>query len=309
MLTGKNVVVGVTGGIAAYKACELVRLFKKANASVRVVMTKNAAEFVQPLTFETLSGNQVYTDQFYKAWEIGHISLQNFADLTVIAPATANVIGKMASGIADDLLTTSVMAMTTPVLIAPAMNSGMWRNPATQKNMETLVARGIHVVGPGSGELACGINDVGRMSEPDEIFKKAKEILLAKRDFEGKTVLVTAGPTREKLDPVRFLSNRSTGKMGYAIAEAARDRGACVELVTGPGSIPAPAGVSVTRIESTNDMFKAVTEIAKRADVVIQAAAPADFTPETVKDQKIKKTGDSMTLTLVSTPDIAKYLG
>ncbi|MBE5791852.1 MAG: bifunctional phosphopantothenoylcysteine decarboxylase/phosphopantothenate--cysteine ligase CoaBC [Clostridiales bacterium] len=309
MLTGKNVVVGVTGGIAAYKACELVRLFKKANASVRVVMTKNAAEFVQPLTFETLSGNQVYTDQFYKAWEIGHISLQNFADLTVIAPATANVIGKMASGIADDLLTTSVMAMTTPVLIAPAMNSGMWRNPATQKNMETLVARGIHVVGPGSGELACGINDVGRMSEPDEIFKKAKEILLAKRDFEGKTVLVTAGPTREKLDPVRFLSNRSTGKMGYAIAEAARDRGACVELVTGPVSIPAPAGVSVTRIESTNDMFKAVTEIAKRADVVIQAAAPADFTPETVKDQKIKKTGDSMTLTLVSTPDIAKYLG
>ena len=309
MLTGKNVVVGVTGGIAAYKACELVRLFKKANASVRVVMTKNAAEFVQPLTFETLSGNQVCTDQFHKAWEIGHISLQNFADLTVIAPATANVIGKMASGIADDLLTTSVMAMTTPVLIAPAMNSGMWRNPATQKNMETLVARGIHVVGPGSGELACGINDVGRMSEPDEIFKKAREILLAKRDFEGKTVLVTAGPTREKLDPVRFLSNRSTGKMGYAIAEAARDRGACVELVTGPVSIPAPAGVSVTRIESTNDMFKAVTEIAKRADVVIQAAAPADFTPETVKDQKIKKTGDSMTLTLVSTPDIAKYLG
>ncbi len=309
MLTGKNVVIGVSGGIAAYKACELVRLFKKANASVRVVMTKNAAEFVQPLTFETLSGNQVYTDQFHKAWEIGHISLQNFADLTVIAPATANVIGKMASGIADDLLTTSVMAMTTPVLVAPAMNSGMWRNPATQKNMETLIFRGIHVVGPGSGELACGINDVGRMSEPNEIFEKAKEILLAKRDFEGKTVLVTAGPTREKLDPVRFLSNRSTGKMGYAIAEAARDRGACVELVTGPVSIPAPSGVSVTRIESTNDMFSAVTEIARRADVVIQAAAPADFTPETVKDQKIKKTGDSMTLTLVSTPDIAKYLG
>lgn len=309
MLTGKRVVIGVTGGIAAYKACELTRLFKKAGASVRVVMTEHAKEFVQPLTFETLSGNQVYSDQFHKAWEIGHISLQNFADLTVVAPATANIIGKMASGIADDLLSTTVMAMTTPVLIAPAMNSGMWNNPATQKNIVTLKKYGVHVVGPASGELACGINDVGRMSEPEEIFLKAKEILLAKRDFEGKTVLVTAGPTREKLDPVRFLSNRSTGKMGYAIAEAARDRGAKVELVTGPVSLSEPLGVSVTRIESTADMFNAVTEIAKRADVVIQAAAPADFTPETVRDQKIKKTGDSMNLTLVSTPDIAKYLG
>lgn len=309
MLTGKRVVIGVTGGIAAYKACELTRLFVKAGASVRVVMTEHAKEFVQPLTFETLTGNQVYTDQFHKAWEIGHISLQNFADLTVIAPATANIIGKMASGIADDLLSTTVMAMTTPVLIAPAMNSGMWRNPAAQANMETLKTRGIRVVGPGTGELACGISDVGRMSEPSEIFEKAKGILLSKRDFEGKTVLVTAGPTREKLDPVRFLTNRSTGKMGYAIAEAARDRGAFVELVTGPVNLPAPAGVNVTRVESAMDMFSAVTEIAKRADVVIQAAAPADFTPENVKEQKIKKTGDNMTLTLVSTPDIAKHLG
>lgn len=309
MLTGKRVVIGVTGGIAAYKACELTRLFVKAGASVRVVMTEHAKEFVQPLTFETLTGNQVYTDQFHKAWEIGHISLQNFADLTVIAPATANIIGKMASGIADDLLSTTVMAMTTPVLIAPAMNSGMWRNPAAQANMETLKTRSIRVVGPGTGDLACGISDVGRMAEPIEIFEKAKEILLAKHDFEGKTVLVTAGPTREKLDPVRFLTNRSTGKMGYAIAEAARDRGAAVELVTGPVNLPAPAGVNVTRVESTMDMFSAVTEIAKRADVVIQAAAPADFTPENVKEQKIKKTGDNMTLTLVSTPDIAKHLG
>ena len=309
MLTGKNVVIGVTGGIAAYKACELTRLFVKAGASVRVVMTEHAKEFVQPLTFETLTGNQVYSDNFSRAWEIGHISLQNFADLTVIAPATANIIGKMASGIADDLLSTTVMAMTTPVLIAPAMNSGMWRNKATQANMETLKQRGIHVVGPGTGDLACGISDVGRMSEPAEIFDKAREILIAKRDFEGKTVLVTAGPTRERLDPVRFLTNRSTGKMGYAIAEAARDRGAVVELVTGPVNLSAPAGVNVTRVESTMDMFKAVTDIAKRADVVIQAAAPADFTPETVKDQKIKKTGDSMTLALVSTPDIAKHLG
>ncbi len=309
MLTGKNVVVGVTGGIAAYKTCELTRLFVKAGASVRVVMTEHAKEFVTPLTFETLTGNQVYSDNFTRAWEIGHISLQNFADLTVIAPATANIIGKMASGIADDLLSTTVMAMTTPVLIAPAMNSGMWRNKATQANMETLIARGIRTVGPGSGDLACGISDVGRMAEPIEIFEKAKEILLAKRDFEGKTVLVTAGPTREKLDPVRFLTNRSTGKMGYAIAEAARDRGAKVELVTGPVNLSAPSGVNVTRVESTMDMFNAVTEIARRADVVIQAAAPADFTPETVKDQKIKKTGGNMTLTLVSTPDIAKYLG
>ena len=309
MLTGKNVVVGVTGGIAAYKACELVRLFVKAGASVRVVMTEHAKEFVSPLTFETLSGKQVYSDNFNKAWEIGHISLQNFADLTVIAPATANIIGKMACGIADDLLSTTVMAMTTPVLIAPAMNSGMWRNKATEANMETLKSRGVFVVGPASGELACGITDVGRMAEPIEIFEKAKKILIAKRDFEGKTVLVTAGPTREKLDPVRFLTNRSTGKMGYAIAEAARDRGAKVELVTGPVNLPEPSGICVTRVESTQDMFSAVTELAKCADVVIQAAAPADFTPETVKDQKIKKTGDSMTLTLVSTPDIAKHLG
>jgi len=309
MLSGKCVVVGVTGGIAAYKACEIVRGLKKMNASVRVVMTENAKEFVAPLTFETLSGNQVYSDNFARAWEIGHISLQNFADLTIVAPATANIIGKMASGIADDLLSTTLMAMETPVLIAPAMNAGMWRNKATQENVETLKKRGYRFVGPASGELACGISDVGRMSEPSEILEEAKKILLMKRDFEGVTVLVTAGPTREKLDPVRFLTNRSTGKMGYAICEAARDRGAKVELVTGPVSLKAPEGVHVTHVESTMDMYKAVTEIAKRADVVIQSAAPADFTPEIVADQKIKKTGDSMTVKFVSTPDIAMQLG
>ncbi|MBQ3079596.1 MAG: bifunctional phosphopantothenoylcysteine decarboxylase/phosphopantothenate--cysteine ligase CoaBC [Clostridia bacterium] len=309
MLHGKGIVLGVTGGIAAYKACDIVRRLTRLHASVRVVMTENAKEFVAPLTFETLSGNPVYSDNFEKAWEIGHISLQKFADLTIVAPATANIIGKMASGIADDLLSTSLMAARSPVLIAPAMNSGMWLNPATQRNAETLKAWGYHFVGPSSGELACGDTDVGRMSEPEEIVEAAKRILLPKRDFEGKTVLVTAGPTREMLDPVRFLSNRSTGKMGYAIAEAARDRGAKVHLVTGPVDIKAPESVSVINITSTFDMFNAVCSLVDQADVVIQAAAPADFTPETVAAQKIKKTGDSMTVKLVSTPDIAMHIG
>ncbi len=309
MLHGKGVVLGVTGGIAAYKACDIVRGLKKLGANVRVVMTKSAKEFIAPLTFETLTGNQVYFDNFEKAWEIGHISLAKFADLTIVAPATANIIGKMASGIADDLLSTSLMAMTTPVLIAPAMNSGMWRNPATQRNVEILKNWGYYFVGPDSGELACGDSDVGRMSAPAEIVEYAVRILTKRRDYEGKTVLVTAGPTREMLDPVRFLSNRSTGKMGYAIAEAARDRGAKVQLVTGPVDIKAPAGVDVTPVISTKDMFDAVTRLAVHADVVIQAAAPADFTPESVADHKIKKTGEGMTLPLVSTPDIAKHIG
>lgn len=309
MLEGKRIVLGVTGGIAAYKACELTRLFKKAGAEVRVVMTENAAKFVSPLTFETLSGNQVNTDSFECAWEIGHIALAKWAELMVIAPATANVMAKISAGVCDDLLTTTVMAMPCPVLIAPAMNCVMWRSAANQANVETLRRRGFFFSGPETGSLACGDADVGRMAEPAEIAACAEDVLNPKRDFKGLTVLVTAGPTREMIDPVRFLSNRSTGRMGYAIAEAAERRGAKVVLVSGPVELPVPAGVQLVPVVSTQDMFKAVTENAKTADVVIQAAAPADFTPESVSSQKIKKTGADMSVRLVPTPDIAKTLG
>ena len=309
MLKGKRIVLGVTGGIAAYKACELTRLFKKAGAEVRVVMTENAAKFVSPLTFETLSGNQVNTDSFERAWEIGHIALAKWAELMVIAPATANVMAKISTGICDDLLTTTVMAMPCPVLLAPAMNCVMWRSAANQANVETLKRRGFYLAGPETGSLACGDADVGRMAEPSEIAACAEDVLNPRHDFEGRTVLVTAGPTREMIDPVRFLSNRSTGRMGYAIAEAAARRGARVVLVSGPVELPAPAGVELIPVVSTQDMFKAVTENARTADIVIQAAAPADFTPERVASQKIKKTGEDMAVHLVATPDIARTLG
>ena len=309
MLKNKKIVIGITGGIAVYKICELVRLLKKAGADVRIVMTENARKFVTPLTFETLSGYRVYTDTFDHPWEIEHISLAAFADIAVIAPATANFIGKAANGIADDLLTTSLMAFTCPVLIAPAMNCAMWKNPAVTENCEKLKNRGYKFIGPASGSLACGVNDVGRMSEPAEIAEAIDKILNCKHDFKGKRVLITAGPTREMLDPVRFLSNRSTGKMGYAICEAALERGADVELVTGPCSLTPPKGASVHSITSTEELYKKVTELSNECDIVIQAAAPADFTPKAVCTQKIKKTGEGMTLELVSTPDIAKALG
>ena len=304
-----RIVLGITGGIAAYKACELTRLIKKAGWEVRVVETANAVKFVPPLTFETLSGNRVCTDTFDHPFEIEHISLAKFADILVIAPATANMIGKIASGIADDLLSTTAMAVSCPVLIAPAMNTNMWYSAAVQENVEKLKKRGFFFVGPESGELACGDRDKGRMSEPADIFAAVREILEPVRDYAGLKVLVTAGPTREKLDPVRFLTNRSTGRMGIAIAEEAARRGAQVTLVLGPTELKPAAKMDVIDVISTQDMFEAVTEGAKSADVVIQAAAPADFTAKNVSDTKIKKTGEGMTLELVSTPDIAKTIG
>jgi len=309
MLSGKCIVLGVTGGIAAYKACEIVSRLKKLHANVRVVMTEHACRFVAPLSFETLSGNPVYVSQFDHNWEIEHISLAKSADLMLIAPATANIIGKIANGIADDLMSTTAMAMTAPMLIAPAMNTAMWKNPATQKNVATLAERGVKYVGPESGFLACGDADMGRMSEPVKIVEEVCRLLTREKDLTGKHVLVTAGPTREMIDPVRFLSNRSTGKMGYAIAEAARDRGARVTLVSGPVTLPSVQGVEMVNIQSTLELYEEVTTRAKTADVVIQAAAPADFRPESVADKKIKKTGDDMTLHLVPNPDIAAKLG
>ena len=309
MLTGKKIVVGVTGGIAAYKACELVSRLKKRGAQVRVVLTEHACQFVQPLSFETLSGNPAYSDSFDRKYEIEHVALAKWADLLLIAPATANCMAKMACGIADDLLSTTCLAVRCPVLVAPAMNSAMWRNPATQANLELLRSRGLRFVGPEAGRLACGDDDVGRMSEPEQIVKAVEAILNPLRDLEGLNVLVTAGPTVERIDPVRYITNRSTGKMGYALAEAARDRGANVTLISGPTSLTAPEGVEFVRIESSAQLCAAVLERGESADVVIQAAAPADFRPKNVSDRKIKKTGESMTLELEATTDIAAELG
>ena len=309
MLDGKRVVLGVTGGIAAYKACDLVSRLKKQGARVRVVLTANACKFVPPLTFETLSGNPASIDTFEPRKELEHIALAKWADAFVIAPATANCLAKLANGIADDLLSTTALAMTAPLLIAPAMNANMWRHPATQANLRTLLERGARTVGPGTGHLACGDDDVGRMSEPAEIVEALDALLSVKQDFAGRHVLVTAGPTVERIDPVRYITNRSSGKMGYAIAEATRDRGAEVALVSGSVSLPAPGGMEVVKIESSADLCAAVLARGDWADVVIQAAAPADFTPESVAGSKIKKTGEGMTLRLANTTDIAAELG
>lgn len=311
-LNGKNIVLGVTGGIAAYKACELASRLRKTGAQVYVIMTKNACQFVAPLTFETLSNHPVVTDTFARpdTWEVEHVALAKRADVFVVAPATANILAKMAHGIADDMLSTTLLATRAPVLAAPAMNTGMWENPATRENVQALLRRGVRFIGPEGGFLACGDTGAGRMSEPAEIFRAIEEILSERQDMAGLRVLVTAGPTQEKIDPVRYISNRSSGKMGYAIAEAAARRGARVTLVTGPTGLPAPAGVEVVPILSTQDLFEAMTARCPEMDVVIQAAAPADFTPAAVAEQKIKKQGDeALTLILRQTPDVAAQVG
>ena len=309
VLKDKCVCLGVSGGIAAYKACELVSRLKKLGADVRVVMTRNAQKLVSPLTFETLSGHQVAVDTFEHAYEIEHIALAKAADLFLIAPATANVIAKLSAGLADDILTTTALAMTAPVVIAPAMNTAMYKNAATQANIRVLAERGVTFIGPERGRLACGDEDIGRMTEPDEIARRVCELLTRRADLTGRRVLVTAGPTREALDPVRFLSNRSTGKMGYAVAEAAAARGADVTLVTGPVSLTPPRGVTVVPISTTLELYDQVTARAAEADIVIQSAAPADYRPESVSASKIKKDGGSLTLTLVPNPDVAAEVG
>lgn len=312
LLEGKNVVLGVTGGIAAYKACELTSRLRKAGAQVCVILTKNACQFVSPLTFETLSNHPVVTDTFARptTWEVEHIALAKRADVFVIAPATANIIAKLAHGIADDMLSTTVLATRAPVLAAPAMNTGMWTNAATRENVETLRRRGVRFIGPEAGFLACGDEGAGRMSEPEAIFGAVRDILCPVRDMEGLRVLVTAGPTQEKIDPVRFISNRSSGKMGYAIAQEAAKRGAEVTLVSGPANLQAPMDVKRVSILSTQDLYDEMTLRCPDADIVIQAAAPADFTPESVADQKIKKQGgEQLVLTLKQTPDVAAQVG
>lgn len=306
------VVLGVTGGIAVYKACELLRLLQKRGIDVFVVMTQNACRFVAPLTFETLSGHPVAVDTFDRpqTWEVEHIALAKRADLFLIAPATANIMGKMACGIADDMLSTTVMATRAPVLVAPAMNTGMWENAAVQQNVKTLRARGVEIVAPVSGHLACGDNGAGKLEDVAVIAERSCELLFAKKDMEGLRVMVTAGPSREALDPVRYISNRSSGKMGYAIAQAAQKRGAEVTLLSGSVAIEAPQGVKLVPFTTTQELLDRASELAQEQDLLIQAAAPADYRAKEVAPQKIKKQGgEPMTFTLVENPDVAATLG
>ena len=301
-LTGREIVLGVTGGIAAYKSAEIVSRLRHLGAHVHVIMTRNATEFVSPLTFQTLSANQVVTDTFAapEYWNVEHVALAKLAEIFVIAPATANILAKMANGIADDMLSTTVLATKAPVLVAPAMNTGMWTAAATQANIRTLTERGVQMIGPDSGILACGDEGAGRMSEPAEIVAKIGQILCSRSDMAGLKVLVTAGATRERLDPVRFLSNDSSGKMGFALAEAARDRGAEVTVACGNVTAPIPNNVRIIRIESAADLLNVMTEQAPLNDIVIQAAAVADYRPAEQADRKIKKKkGQEMILTLV----------
>jgi phosphopantothenoylcysteine decarboxylase / phosphopantothenate---cysteine ligase len=310
MLADKKIILGVCGGIAAYKAIELLRLLTKAGADVHVIMTRAAQEFVAPLTFQTLSANPVHTELFnlIAEQEIGHISLADRADLFIIAPATANVIGKIAAGIADDMLTTTVMATKAPVLLAPAMNVNMLTNPIYKENEEKLRRFGYLFESPVSGSLACGWEGEGKLASPEAIFEGAVAALTEK-DLSGRTILITAGPTREEIDPVRYISNHSSGKMGYALARAARRRGAQVLLVSGPTALEKPDGVLVVNVTSAVEMQSEVMAHAAECDVVVKAAAVADYRPLVRSGTKIKKTDDSATIELVKNPDILAGLG
>ncbi len=310
MLKGKSVLLGMTGGIAAYKTGELIRECIRRGANVKVIMTDHAREFMTPMTVQTLSCNPVFTDMFslIQDYDIAHISLAEYADIAVIAPATANVIGKIASGIADDLLTTVIMATKAPVLVCPAMNMHMYANPIVQENISKLSTLGYHFVEPGYGELACKVTGPGRLAEVPEIME-AIETTLTEKDLAGERVLVTAGPTREPFDPVRFISNHSSGKMGYALAAMARRRGAHVTLVSGPSSLPQPVGVRLIAVSTAVEMRDAVMANLERATVVIKAAAVADYRPAEVAPNKIKKKEGPLTIKLVRNPDIISEIG
>lgn len=311
MLKGRTILLGVTGGIAAYKAAALASALVKQRAAVEVVMTENATQFVTPLTFEQLTGRRTMVDTFDRNFshQVEHISLAERTDLVIIAPATANVCAKLAHGLADDMLTTTVLACRCPKLIAPAMNTNMYENPVTQDNLELLRRYGWDVIEPASGRLACGAVGKGKMPEPEDLLQHILRYLAMPHDLEGKHVLVTAGPTQEALDPVRYLTNHSTGKMGYAIARMAMLRGAEVTLVTGPTAIAPPPFVKVIHITSAQDMFEAVAQNASGADFIFKAAAVADYTPADYQDNKMKKKEGDMSIPLKRTQDILKYLG
>jgi len=312
MLKDKFVILGVTGSIAAYKSAELVRLLKKSGANVQVIMTKSGCEFIRPLTFQVLSQNPVITDMFKEPsrWEVEHVALADKADIFLVAPATANIIAKMAAGIADDMLTSSLLATKAKIIVAPAMNVNMYENPITQKNITALKERGIFVIDPVEGDLACGYSGKGRFPEPRDIIEYVKVILGKDGDLRNKRFLITAGPTREPIDPVRFISNYSSGKMGYALAEKAIQRGAKVILVSGPTNLMPPLGLEqFISVKTAKEMYDAVIKQFDNADVVIKSAAVADFSPKHIHSEKIKKHGLKMNLELEKNPDILEELG
>lgn len=310
VLKGKEILLGVTGGIAAYKAVLLLRKLTKAGANVNVIMTENAKQFVGPLTFQTLSGNPVTSDLFtlFKSKEIGHVALADRADLLVIAPATANIIGKIANGIGDDFLSTMVMATRVPVLFAPSMNVNMYNSPIVQENIRKLKMHGYYFIDPEEGELACKAEGKGKLADVDNILEEIC-ILLSPKDFKGKKILVTAGPTIEDIDPVRFISNNSSGKMGYAIAKTAIRRGAEVLLISGPTSLKPPYKANFISVRNTQQMYEAVMDNLKNYDIIIKSAAVSDYRPAYRSDQKIKKFDDELTLKLAKNVDILKEIG
>ncbi len=309
-VNGKNIIVGVTGGIAAYKACELVRGLVKSEASVQVVMTKNAAEFITPLTLQTLSGNKVAINTFDLDWEseIGHIALADNADLIVVAPATASFIGKVANGIADSLLATIILATKAPIVLCPAMNVNMYENPAVQDNLAKLSERGFNIMEPGEGELACGWEGKGRLPDIDIILGEIDKTLTPS-DMGSEKILITAGATREFIDPVRYISNPSSGKMGYALAKEASNRGADVVLITGKTSLCPIPGVKTIHVENSDDMYKSVMEYLDWSTIVIKAAAVGDYAPKTTENGKIKKEDKDKVLKLTRTRDILEQIG
>ena len=311
VLDGKTIVLGVTGGIAAYKAAAVCSGLVQKGADVRVIMSQSALQFIQPLTFQALSRHEVIVDTFVEKDPsvIAHIDLADRADLVIVAPATANFIGKMAHGIADDMLTTTLLATRAPIMVCPAMNVHMYQHPAVRNNMELIEKMGVHFIEPGEGFLACGYVGKGRMEEPEAIVHNIVQFFNRKKDLQGKKILITAGATRESVDPVRFFTNRSTGKMGYAIAEEANARGAEVILVSGRTSLSPPAGVSFISIESAEDMFQAVTARAVDMDIIIKAAAVADYTPAVVHGQKMKKQEGGLTIEFKRTKDILQHIG
>lgn len=311
MLTGKNIVIGVTGGIAVYKVVDVVSRLKKLNADVSVIMTKNATEFVTPLTFRSLSLNYVVADMFEepKSWNVEHISLAQKADLFLVAPATANVIGKMNHGIADDMLTTVVMATKAPVWIAPAMNTGMYTNPIVARNIRELEGLGYNFIEPDSGRLACGDLGIGKLASPERIVDEIVKALTKEKDLLGKKLLITAGPTQEAIDPVRYITNHSSGKMGYAIAKAAKERGADVTLVSGPVNLEKISGIETIYIKTAEEMYNAVINNMDESDIIIKSAAVADYRPSVISSQKVKKRDEDLSISLERTKDIAREVG
>ena len=311
MLKNKTVLLGVTGSIAAYKIASLASALKKLHADVHVLMTKNATNFIHPITFESLTGNKCLVDTFDRnfQFQVEHVSIAKKADVVMIAPASANVIGKIAHGIADDMLTTTIMACKCPVYISPAMNTNMYENPILQDNLKILEKYGYHIIAPANGYLACGDTGAGKMPEAETLLQYIVQEIAFEKDLKGKKILITAGPTQEKIDPVRYITNHSSGKMGYALAKRAALRGADVTLVSGQVSITPPPFVNLVSVTSAKDMFDAVTKVSDKQDIIIKAAAVADYRPAVVSNEKMKKKDDQLSIELERTDDILKYLG